>query len=310
MMISFLKLKDKMSKKIRIFEVGARDGLQNEFNILDVNIRTEFVRRLAKTGVKDIEVGSIVSSKWVPQMQDSDKVFKRIIKSNPDKINYSLLVPNLKGFDIAVQNGAKEVAIFTAASEKFSQKNTNCSIEESFTRFAPVMEKAKTQKIKVRGYLSTVFECPFQGPIAPSLVAKIAKRLLDMGSYEVSLGDTIGVGAPNDVEKLLKQLQINNIPLSKVAMHFHNTRGTALANVVTSLELGIRNFDSSIGGLGGCPYAPGAMGNLATEDLVYLTERMGYNTGMDLKKLIQTHHWIQSKVGHPLSSHLGRSGLG
>lgn len=298
-----------MSQKIKIFEVGARDGLQNELIILDPKIKFEFVKRLSKTGLKHIEVGALVSPKWVPQMQDSDLVFKKIIKGADKTITYSLLVPNAKGMETAIKNGAKEVAVFTAASEKFCKKNINCTIEESFERFKPVMTMAKKNKMKVRGYLSTVFECPFQGPIHPNVVANLTDRLLKMGCYEVSLGDTIGVGTPNNVEAVFKALKNKKIPTDKVAMHFHNTRGTALANVLKSLDLGFRTFDSSVGGLGGCPYAPGALGNLATEDLVYFTDRMGFQSGVDLKKTIQVHHWIQSVIGRPLASHLGRSGL-
>jgi hydroxymethylglutaryl-CoA lyase len=299
-----------MSQKIKIFEVGPRDGLQNELIILDPKIKMEFVKRLSKTGLKHIEVGALVSAKWVPQMQGSDQVFKKINSSKDKSVNYSLLVPNAKGMELAIKAGAKEVAVFTAASEKFCKKNINCSIDESFERFAPVIVLAKQKKMKVRGYLSTVIECPFEGPIQPKVVALLTERLFKLGCYEVSLGDTIGVGTPNNVEAIFKVLKARKLPIDKIAMHFHNTRGTALANVLKSLDLGFRIFDSSVGGLGGCPYAPGALGNLATEDLIYFTERMGYKTGVDLKKMIQVHHWIQSVIGRPLSSHLGRSGLG
>lgn len=310
----------KKSNLIKIFEVGPRDGLQNELIILDPKIKIDFIDRLSKTGLKNIEVGALVSPKWVPQMQGSDLIFKKItgfgnstkkttLKKNSESINYSLLVPNLKGLDSAIQCGAKEVAIFTAASEKFCKKNINCTIDESFERFEPVMKLAKSKKIKVRGYLSTVFECPFEGSINPDKVAQLAERLFKIGCYEVSLGDTIGVGTPNNVEALFKALKKRKLPIEKIAMHFHNTRGTALANVLKSLDLGFRIFDSSVGGLGGCPYAPGALGNLATEDLIYFVERMGFKTGVDLKKMIQVHHWIQSVIGRPLASHLGRSGL-
>ncbi len=298
-----------MKKTIKIVEVGPRDGLQNELIILDPKIKAEFISRLSRTGIKHIEVGALVSPKWVPQMEGSELIFKKFAKENTKGISYSLLVPNLKGLDKAIDSGAKEVAIFAAASETFSKKNINCSIKESFDRFSSVMKKAKSEKIKVRGYLSTVFECPFEGPIKPSVVSNLTKKLLDIGCYEVSLGDTTGVGTPNNVEDLSKSLKKKNILTSKIAMHFHNTRGTALANVLKSLDLGYRNFDASVGGLGGCPYAPGALGNLATEDLVYFLERMGFETGINLKKLILVHHWIQSVIGRPLSSHMGRSGL-
>ncbi len=298
-----------LQRKIKIFEVGPRDGLQNEMLILNAKIKIEFIKRLSKTGLKHIEVGALVSPEWVPQMQGSDFIFKKVNKAKNNFVNYSLLVPNTKGMDLAIKSGAKEVAIFTAASEKFCKKNINCSIEESFNRFLPVMELAKKNKIKVRGYLSTVFECPFQGPINPKVVALLSERLFKYGCYEVSLGDTIGVGTPNNVADLHKALISKKLPIDRIAMHFHNTRGTALANVLKSLDLGFRIFDSSVGGLGGCPYAPGALGNLATEDLIYFTERLGFTTGVDLNKMIKVHHWIQSVIGRPLSSHLGRSGL-
>ena len=246
-----------MSQKIKIFEVGPRDGLQNELIILGPKIKTEFVRRLSKTGLKHIEVGALVSAKWVPQMQGSDEVFKKVNASKDKNVSYSLLVPNTKGMELAVKSGAKEVAVFTAASEKFCKKNINCSIEESFQRFAPVMVLAKQKKIKVRGYLSTVIECPFEGPIQPKVVAQLTERLFKLGCYEVSLGDTIGVGTPDNVEAIFKALKARKLPIDKIAMHFHNTRGTALANVLKSLDLGFRIFDSSVGCRVGCPYAHG-----------------------------------------------------
>lgn len=299
-----------MSRKIKIVEVGPRDGLQNELIILDPKVKIELVKRLSKTGLKNIEVGALVSPRWVPQMQGSDHVFKKVAHLQNKDLSYSLLVPNMQGFEMAYQSGAKEIALFTAASETFCKKNINCTIKESFERFAPVMEAAKKKKIKVRGYLSTVFECPFEGAISAEKVAKLTEQLLKISCYEVSLGDTIGVGTPNNVEEVYKALKKRKIDLTKIAMHFHNTRGTALSNVLKSLDLGFRIFDSSVGGLGGCPYAPGALGNLATEDLVYFTERMGFKSGVNLKKIIQVHHWIQNTIGRPLDSHLGRSNLG
>ena len=298
-----------MKKNIRIVEVGPRDGLQNEANILSLKSRLEFIRRLSQTGLKCIEVGALVSPRWVPQMKDSDKIIKSISKWRSSKVHFSCLVPNLKGWAIAEEHGISEIAIFTAASETFTKKNINCTISESFNRFEPVVKFARKKKVKVRAYLSTVFECPFEGSIRPSKVARLIQKLLDLGCYEISLGDTVGAGSPKDVSKLDLELKKLKIPPSKIAMHFHNTRGTALANVLRSLDLGYTTFDASVGGLGGCPYAPGAMGNLATEDLIYMLNRMGYKTGVDLKKLIKVHHWIQKTIGRPLPSHLGQTKL-
>lgn len=297
-----------MAKMIKIVEVGPRDGLQNESRILSAKEKIEFVQRLSKTGLKYIEFGAFVSPKWVPQMTGSDVVAQSLKNKKSDGIIYSALVPNMIGLQEALKYDVKEVAIFAAASESFSKKNINCSIEESFVRFAEVMKIAKAKKIKVRGYLSTAFACPFEGAIKPQVVVRLTKRLLDLGCYEVSLGDTIGVATPKQVEQLLKGLKRAQVPFKKLAMHFHDTRGTALANVLKSLEHGITVFDSSLGGLGGCPYAPGALGNLATEDLVYMLESMGYKTNVSLEQLVKTHQWMQKIIGRPLNSHVGMSG--
>lgn len=297
-----------MKNVVNIVEVGARDGLQNERRILTVKEKLEFVKRLSKTGLKHIEFGAFVSPRWIPQMEGSDILAKNLAKNKTKNIEFSALVPNMIGFEKAVKYNVSHIAIFAAASETFSKKNINCTIEESFERFAPVMKAAKKHKIKVRGYLSTVFACPFEGKISEAKVVELSKRLIDIGCYEVSLGDTIGVATPKQVESLLMRTKKAKIPLNKVAMHFHDTRGTALANVLKSLDLGVRTFDSSVGGLGGCPYAPGALGNLATEDLVYMLDGMGFKTGVDLKKLVEVHHWVQKVIGHPLMSHVGLSG--
>lgn len=296
-----------MKHAVKIVEVGPRDGLQNENRILSPQEKLSFVKRLSKTGLKHIEFGAFVSPKWVPQMAGSDIVARGLARMN-NNIVYSALVPNLIGLESALKYNVKHIAIFAAASETFSHKNINCSIEESFERFVPVMEVAKRKRIKVRGYLSTVFACPFEGAIKTKKVIDITKRLLALGCYEVSLGDTIGVATPKQVEDLLKGFKKSKVPFNKLAMHFHDTKGTALTNVLRSLDLGVRTFDSSIGGLGGCPYAPGALGNLATEDLVYMLDGMGYKTGVNLEKLVQTHRWTQEIIGRPLNSHVGLSG--
>ncbi|MCO5112923.1 MAG: hydroxymethylglutaryl-CoA lyase [Bdellovibrionaceae bacterium] len=296
-----------MKRAIKIVEVGPRDGLQNEKRILSPQEKIEFVNKLSQTGLKFIEFGAFVSPKWVPQMSGSDQVAQSLSQTK-NKIVYSALVPNLIGLEQALKYDVKDVAIFAAASESFSKRNINCSIEESFVRFEQVMKVAKSKKIKVRGYLSTVFACPFEGVIPTKTVVKLTKKLLNIGCYEVSLGDTIGVATPKQVDALLKALKKADVPFTKIAMHFHDTRGTALANVLKSLEHGIHIFDSSLGGLGGCPYAPGALGNLATEDLVYMLEGMGHKTGLNLELLVHTHKWIQDIVGRPLNSHVGLSG--
>ena len=302
-----------MKKAITIVEMGLRDGLQNEKTILDSAIRVEFARQLVNAGVKRLEVGAFVSPKWVPQMAGTAEVVagtKDLIKTKkiPAKTELSVLVPNEEGMLKAIEAGLKEVAIFAACSESFSKKNINCTIDESFERFKPVMALAKKHKIKVRGYLSTCFGCPFEGKVPEAQVVKLAKRMNALGVYEISIGDTIGIAHAGQVESLFKKL-IKVVPVKKLAGHFHDTRGQALANVLVALKQGVKVFDSSMGGLGGCPYAPGATGNLATEDLVYMLHGMGYDTGLDLKKLIAITPWMTEKIGHPLSSKVGKVGL-
>jgi hydroxymethylglutaryl-CoA lyase len=301
----------KSRKQISIVEVGPRDGLQNEANSLSVQNRFRLVHQLAAAGIKRIEVGAFVSPKWVPQMQGSGELINQIHadrKSFAKDVRFSALVPNEKGMLDALQTHVEEVAIFGASSEGFSKANINCTIAESFERFKTVTALAKKQKIRARGYLSTAFGCPYDGYVDPKRVVKLVKQMLSLGVYEISVGDTIGVATPKQVHGLIKLLK-QVVPLKKIAMHFHDTRGTALANVVASLENGIGVFDTSIGGLGGCPYAKGAAGNLATEDLVYLLHGMGYKTGIDLAALISLKLEMDTLIGRKLLSHVGSAGL-
>jgi len=302
-----------MAGSIRIVEVGPRDGLQNEAVQLTINHRQKFVAKLAKAGLKHIEVGAFVSPKWVPQMDSSDKLINRLFADQKrgvisPSVNLTALVPNKEGMEDALATPLKEVAIFGACSEAFSLKNINCTIDESFERFSQVMVLARKNQIKVRGYLSVAFGCPYSGPIPIARVVRLIEKLFQLGVYEVSISDTIGVATPKQVQQLLKRLS-GRVPFKKLAMHFHDTRGTALANVLASFQMGIKVFDSSLGGLGGCPYARGASGNLATEDLVYMMEGMGVKTGTDLKALIAFKPWIEKLVKRPLPSHLGQAGL-
>jgi len=263
---------------VKIVEVGPRDGLQNEKQPIDFDQRKDFILALMQTGLKHIEVGSCVSAKWVPQMADNDILFAQLPQHTD--IQLSLLTPNLKGLDAALAVGCKEVAVFTAASESFTQKNINCSIAESLDKFAELMHKAKAHNVKVRGYVSCMVDCPYEGPISPQQVVKIVTQLFDMGCYEISLGETIGTATPDRVKKVWDAC-LSEIDSQFLAGHFHNTYGMAIANTYQSLEQGIRIFDSSLAGLGGCPYAQGASGNVATEDLYYLLSRMGLQTGID-----------------------------
>lgn len=300
-----------MSARIQIVEVGPRDGLQNEAKVLSVEERLRIVDGLVASGLKRIEIGAFVSPKWVPQMSESQLVVRDCLKKHGDSsrgVRFSCLVPNARGMVDAIDSGIKEVAVFGACSESFSKKNINCTIEESFTRFEEVVDMARTKKIKVRAYLSTAFGCPYEGLVPVGRVLKLTKRLVELGVYEISLGDTIGVATPKQVRVLLEKFE-KDLGLKQLALHFHDTRGTALANAFAAYELGIRVFDSSVGGLGGCPYANGASGNLATEDLVYMFEGMGIRTGVDLSQLIDFNREISSLIGHDLPSRVGRAGL-
>ena len=273
-----------MTDFVKIVEVGPRDGLQNEKIPLTLDDRKNLILDLMKTGLQSIEVGSCVSAKWVPQMADSDVLFASLPKD--PNIQFSLLTPNLTGFESALAVGCKEVAVFTAASESFTRKNINCSIDESFEKFADVMAAAKANDIKVRGYVSCMVDCPYEGAIDPKQVVKVTQPLLEMGCYEVSLGETIGTATPDRVKNVWEAC-LAELDAKVLAGHFHNTYGMAIANIYQSLLQGIRVFDSSIAGLGGCPYAQGASGNVSTEDLYYLLSNMGFETGIQLDALMQ-----------------------
>ncbi|MGE9745680.1 hydroxymethylglutaryl-CoA lyase [Bdellovibrio bacteriovorus] len=301
-----------MKKSVVIVEMGLRDGLQNEKTVLDADTRVEFARRLILAGTKRVEIGAFVSPTWVPQMAGTAEVVQKtfaLVKSGsiPKKTEFSVLVPNERGMMDAIASGVKEVAIFAACSESFSLKNINCSIDESFKRFELVMALAKKHKIKVRGYLSTCFGCPFEGKVSEAKVVKLAQRMHKLGVYELSIGDTIGVADVGQVESLFRKLK-KVVPVKKLAGHFHDTRGQALANILAAYKLGINVFDTSLGGLGGCPYAPGATGNVATEDVVYMFHGMGVKTGLNLDKLIEINPWMAEKIQHPLPSKVGKVG--
>ncbi|MCP3126833.1 hydroxymethylglutaryl-CoA lyase [Shewanella sp. KJ2020] len=281
-----------VSDTVSIFEMGPRDGLQNEVAV-PTAAKIALIESLAGAGLKRIEAGSFVSPKWVPQMADSAAVLKQIQRQSG--VVYSALTPNVKGFELALDAKASEVAIFGAASQSFSQRNINCSIEESIERFIPLMELAKANNIPVRGYVSCVLGCPYEGEIAVSEVARVSEILYKMGCYEISLGDTIGVGTPQKARRMLQTVS-ERVPVDKLALHFHDTYGQALANILACLDLGVRVFDSSVAGLGGCPYAKGASGNLATEDLVYMLHGMGLETGIDLHKLALAGQEISTQL--------------
>lgn len=302
-----------MAEKVQIVEVGLRDGLQNESAVLNLSTRLEFAQLLAAAGLKRIEIGAFVHPQWVPQMSGTAKLVERVLKYQaegrmPKDVQLSALVPNMRGMEDAIKSKIPEIAIFTAASESFCQHNINCTIDESIDRFKPVVDKAKAEGVKVRAYLSTCFACPYEGWISVDKVLEVVDKLLALEIYELSIGDTIGAATPKQVENLFKAL-LQHIPASKLAGHYHDTRGMAAANVLQSLELGIRTFDTSLGGLGGCPYAPGASGNAATEDIVYLLEGQGLETGIHLEKLIQINKWAAALVNHALPSRVAKAGI-
>lgn len=285
--------------KVVLTEVGPRDGLQNEAAGVPTADKVALINSLVEAGAKRIEVSSFVSPKWVPQMADVLEVLQGISKK-PD-VKYIALTPNQKGYERALDAGVDAIAVFTAASESFTKKNINVSIAESIENFRAMVADAKQKNIWVRGYVSTCFGCPYEGPVAPKAVVDVAKALLDQGIDELSIGDTIGVATPNQVEELLNLL-LKHCPAEKIALHFHDTRGTALANVLMGLQMGISHFDSSAGGLGGCPYAPGASGNLATEDLLYLLQGMKIKTGINLEKVVAASLKIGEVLGRTLPS--------
>lgn len=291
-----------MSDLITIVEVGPRDGLQNEPNTLPAILRIELIDRLALCGVPVIEAGSFVSPDRVPQMAGTSDVLEGI--SPLPGTRYPVLVPNLKGFELAVQAGANEIALFTAASESFSQRNTNCSIAESISRLQPVAEQARAAGIRVRGYVSCVLGCPFEGEIESGDVVSVCEQLMQMGCEEISLGDTIGVGTAAEASQLVNDV-MSTVPVEKLAVHFHDTYGQALANILACLDAGIVTVDASVAGLGGCPYAPGASGNVATEDVVYMLHGLGLKTGIDLYALAETGDWISKQLQRANNSRAG-----
>jgi len=290
--------------KVKMVEMGPRDGLQNEAEIVPTAVKIELVDRLTENGFTFIEAGSFVSPKWIPQMADSAVVMSAI-KRKPGVI-YSVLTPNMKGFDAAVAAEASEVAIFAAASEAFSKKNINCSIEESLARFEPVCAAAKEVGIPVRGYVSTVLDCPYEGPVAASETARVSKRLYEMGCHEVSLGDTIGRGTPRRAQAMIDAVA-KHVPMDRIALHFHDTYGQALANILACMEMGVAVVDSSVAGLGGCPYAKGASGNVATEDVLYMLQGLDIETGIDFDGVLDTADFITGALGRPPSSKVSRA---
>ena len=282
-----------MPKKVQIVEVGPRDGLQNEKTWISTKTKILLINKLAEAGLKKIEATSFVSPKWIPQMNDAFEVMLGIERQ--PGVTYPVLIPNMEGFERAMETNITEIAIFITASEEFSQKNVNCSITESIKRFRTIIQAATKNKIRTRGYISCVLGCPYQGEVPLEIVESLAEQLFELGCYEISLGDTIGVGTPIKAKKMLERVAKKN-PISKLAVHFHDTRGQALANIYSCLELGVNVIDSSISGLGGCPYANGATGNVATEDLVYMLNGMGIETGINIEKLIEVSNFISNSL--------------
>lgn len=292
---------------IRIVEVGPRDGLQNESRLIPTATKIELIARLIACGHRSVEATSFVSPRWVPQLADATEVYQAIVK--PDGVRLPVLVPNLKGYERARGCGVREIAVFGAASEAFSQKNINASIAESLTRFREVIEAARADGVKVRGYVSTVLGCPYQGAVPVGDVVRVARAMYALGCYEISLGDTIGIGTPAQAKAMLKAVAAE-IPMGALAIHFHDTRGQALANILACLDLGVAVIDSAVGGLGGCPYAKGASGNVASEDVVYMLEGLGLDCGVDLTQLSATGHWISAELGRSNASKVGKAMCG
>ena len=293
-----------LPRHVRIVEVGPRDGLQNEKTFLPTATKIELIDRLSDTGLQTIEATSFVSPKWVPQLADAADVYTAIRKETG--VRYPVLVPNLQGYERARAVGVSEIAVFTAASEAFNRKNINASIDESIERFTPVIERAKVDGVAVRGYVSTVLGCPYQGEVPVADVVRVAKRLHDLGCYEVSLGDTIGIGTPAKAKSMLAAVA-EHVPMSALAVHFHDTRGQALANILACLEIGVAVIDCSVSGAGGCPYARGATGNVASEDVVYMLRGMGIETGVDLDKLVETGRWLSGQLMRDNGSKVGKA---
>jgi len=289
---------------VRIVEVSPRDGLQNESAIIPASAKIELIERLSATGLTTIEATSFVSPKWVPQLADAAQVLTGITRRQG--IAYPVLVPNMHGYERARAAGAEEIAVFAAASEAFSQKNINASIAQSLDRFAPVLDAAKAEGVRVRGYVSTVLGCPYQGEVALADVVRVARALYEMGCYEISLGDTVGVGTPHKARAMLRAVA-GEVPMAALAVHFHDTYGQALANIAACLDEGVRVVDSAVAGTGGCPYARGASGNVASEDVVYMLHGMGFNTGIDLAALAETGHWLAALIGRENGSKVARA---
>ncbi|HEX7128551.1 MAG TPA: hydroxymethylglutaryl-CoA lyase [Rhodanobacteraceae bacterium] len=292
---------------VRMVEVGPRDGLQNEKTIVPTAVKIELINRLSACGLRTIEATSFVSPKWIPQLADAAEVYAGIGKK--PGVAYPALVPNEQGYERARAVGVSEIAVFTAASEAFNRKNINASIDESIERFVPVMQRAKADGVRVRGYVSTVLGCPYQGEVPLSDVVHVAQRLHELGCYEISLGDTIGVGTPDKARAMLRAVA-TEIPISALAVHFHDTYGQAMANILACLEEGVSVVDSSVSGTGGCPYANGATGNVASEDVAYMLAGMGIETGVNLQALIETGLWLSAQLGHPTGSRVVRARKG
>lgn len=288
------------ARRVTVVEVGPRDGLQNEAAVVPADVKVAFVDALSASGLAVIEATAFVSPRAIPQLADGEDVFRRIAKR--PGVRYPVLVPNEKGLDRAEAAGVREIAVFTAASETFNRRNVNATIAESFARFAPVLARAGAAGMRVRGYVSCAFGCPYEGRVPPEAVARVSARLIEIGCDEVSVGDTIGIGVPTQVPDVVGRTVEAGVPVDRLALHFHDTRGTALANVVEGLREGVRIFDSSAGGLGGCPYAPGAAGNVATEDLVWLLHAMGYATGVDLEAVAAASRTLAGAIGRRPSS--------
>jgi hydroxymethylglutaryl-CoA lyase len=297
---------DRTPDRVSVYEVSPRDGLQNERATVPLRGKLRLVDSLVAAGLTRVEITSFVSPKWIPQLADADELSAHA--TPPPGVTFSALCPNAKGLERARQAGMREIAVFLSASETHNRKNVNKSVAETLAAFEETIAPALALSMRVRGYVSTVWGCPYEGDVDPRRALEIAKRLLAMGCYQVSLGDTIGVGTPRHTERVL-QMMLAEIPAERIAMHMHDTRGTALANVLVGLEMGIRDFDASVGGLGGCPYAPGAAGNLATEDLVYMLHGMGVKTGIDLERLVEAGRVAESIVGRPLPGKVHLAGV-
>lgn len=296
----------KKADEVTIYEVGPRDGLQNEPALLPAAVKIELIERLVASGLRKVEAASFVSPEWVPQMADAYTVYTGVRKKKD--ISYPVLVPNEKGMELALEAGVQEIALFSSASESFSRRNTNASIDKMLERYSRIARVAKEKGIRMRGYVSCISHCPYEGDIAPDKVAAVASRLYSAGCYEIALADTTGTATPRQTNTVIKKV-LEHLPVTNLALHCHDTYGLALTNIYEALQLGIRTFDTSVAGLGGCPYAPGAAGNVATEDVIYFMEQMSFDTGIDMDKLVETAQFITDKLKRPLESKAGRAWL-